>query len=157
MRPTTPGLLHNWLPYCVCCTSRAATTIWCYYFYSPQTDWCASQHLVWLALSFLQHRKCPVVHLRLTGVDWVQVLLDSDAIWRLLSLPLETQGQIRNRLFVGIQKAPFHTSTPSPCLFLRIATFWQPDIHAHGKYRTFYLCSPRLIPPEENDVEKVWS
>lgn len=73
-------------------------------------DWCVCECecLVWLALSFLHHRNSPVVHLGLTGADWVQVLLDCRCHLKIAFIPLETQGQIRNWLFFlrGFEKLP---------------------------------------------------
>lgn len=43
--------------------------------------------LLWLTLSFLRHRNSPVVHLGLTGADWVHCSWTADLIWRLLSSP----------------------------------------------------------------------
>lgn len=99
------SLLGPWLSppqpqvFCVICYSKALLVIpaelqqLILLLLLPQSMWQNLIHvhececLVWLTLSFLHHRISSLVHLGLTGVDWVQVLFDCRCHLKIAFIP----------------------------------------------------------------------
>lgn len=86
------------------------------------SDVCKCEGLVWLALSFLHHRISPVVHLGLTGVDWVQVLLDCRCHLKIAFIPpWNTRTDKKQIFFLMIQSTLIHTNTSFSFLYTSLS------------------------------------